>query len=141
MRSQRSASYQNPTPPCRLDQTLLGTHVADAHRPYTSCRPPLRSYELALSFGASMSFYGNSSTKFLNVHHSQRIADNLSKAGWSWGCVSAVDSNGRTIWIADASQRRSAQNDEPLSVVACKAIPYMQVRRHLTTQKLGRLPR
>jgi hypothetical protein len=30
------------------------------------------------------------------------IADNLSKAGWSWGCVSAVDSHGRTIWIADA---------------------------------------
>jgi hypothetical protein len=30
------------------------------------------------------------------------IAENLSKAGWSWGCVSALDSNGRTIWIADA---------------------------------------
>jgi hypothetical protein len=30
------------------------------------------------------------------------IADNLSKAGWSWGCVLAIDSNGRTIWIADA---------------------------------------
>jgi len=30
------------------------------------------------------------------------IADNLSKAGWSWGCVSALDYNGRTIWIADA---------------------------------------
>jgi hypothetical protein len=30
------------------------------------------------------------------------IADNLSKAGWSWGCVSAVDSEGRTIWIVDA---------------------------------------
>ena len=30
------------------------------------------------------------------------IADNLSKAGWSWGYVSAIDSNGRTIWIADA---------------------------------------
>jgi hypothetical protein len=28
------------------------------------------------------------------------IADNLSKTGW--GCVSAVDSNGRTIWIADS---------------------------------------
>src|SRR6266436_1085362 len=53
MRSHRSASYQNPTPPCRLDQTLPGTHVADAHRPYTSCRRPLRSYELALSFEAS----------------------------------------------------------------------------------------
>jgi hypothetical protein len=30
------------------------------------------------------------------------IADNLSKAGWSWGCVSAVDCNGQTIWLADA---------------------------------------
>jgi len=27
------------------------------------------------------------------------IADNLSKTGWSWGWVSAVDSEGRTIWI------------------------------------------
>ena len=30
------------------------------------------------------------------------IADNLSKAGWSWGCVSTVDSRGRTIFVADA---------------------------------------
>jgi len=30
------------------------------------------------------------------------IADNLSKAGWSWGCVSALDTQGHTIWIADA---------------------------------------
>jgi hypothetical protein len=30
------------------------------------------------------------------------IGDNLSKAGWSWGCVSALDSNGRTIFVADA---------------------------------------
>jgi hypothetical protein len=30
------------------------------------------------------------------------IADNLKKAGWSWGCVSAVDSSGRTIFVADA---------------------------------------
>ena len=30
------------------------------------------------------------------------IADNLSKSGWSWGCVSAIDSNGRIIWIVDA---------------------------------------
>jgi hypothetical protein len=30
------------------------------------------------------------------------IADNLGKAGWSWGCVSAIDANGQTIWIADA---------------------------------------
>jgi hypothetical protein len=31
-----------------------------------------------------------------------KTAENLSKAGWSWGCVSALDSRGRTIWIADA---------------------------------------
>jgi hypothetical protein len=36
------------------------------------------------------------------MKHWEIIADNLSKAGWTWGCVSAIDSNGRTIWIADA---------------------------------------
>jgi hypothetical protein len=36
------------------------------------------------------------------VKYWEIIADNLSKAGWSWGLVSAVDSNERTIWIADA---------------------------------------
>jgi hypothetical protein len=30
------------------------------------------------------------------------VADNLKKAGWSWGSVSTIDSQGRTIWIADA---------------------------------------
>ena len=32
----------------------------------------------------------------------ETIADNLKKRGWSYGYVSAVDSNGRAIWIADA---------------------------------------
>jgi hypothetical protein len=36
------------------------------------------------------------------VKYWEIIADNLSKAGWSWGCVSAVDTNGRTIFVADA---------------------------------------
>jgi len=31
-----------------------------------------------------------------------RIADNLSKAGWILGWVSALDYEGRTIWIVDA---------------------------------------
>jgi hypothetical protein len=30
------------------------------------------------------------------------IADNLSKAGWTYGYVSAVDSHGRTTFIAEA---------------------------------------
>jgi hypothetical protein len=36
------------------------------------------------------------------VKYWEIIADNLSKAGWSWGCVSAVDSNARTMFVADA---------------------------------------
>jgi hypothetical protein len=30
------------------------------------------------------------------------IADNHSKAGWTWGCVANVDREGRTIFVADA---------------------------------------
>ena len=36
------------------------------------------------------------------VRYWEIIADNLSEAGWSWGCVSGVDSNGRTIFAVDA---------------------------------------
>jgi len=47
------------------------------------------------------------------------IADNLSEAGWSWGCVSAVDSEGRTLWIVDAhcddGKRFVVHADEKLS--------------------------
>ena len=48
-----------------------------------------------------------------------KVADNLSKAGWSWGCVSAVDSEWRTIWIVDAhrddGKRFVVHADEKLS--------------------------
>jgi hypothetical protein len=36
------------------------------------------------------------------VKYWEIIADRLSEAGWSWGCVSAIDFNGRTIFVADA---------------------------------------
>jgi hypothetical protein len=36
------------------------------------------------------------------VKYWEIIADNLSKAGWSWGCVATVDCHGRTIFVADA---------------------------------------
>ena len=36
------------------------------------------------------------------VKYWETITGNLSNAGLSWGCVSAIDSNGRTIWIVDA---------------------------------------
>ena len=47
------------------------------------------------------------------------IADNLKKAGWSYGYVSAIDSAGRTIWIVDAhrgdGRRFIVHADEKLS--------------------------
>jgi hypothetical protein len=46
------------------------------------------------------------------------IADNRTEAGWSWGCVSALDSNGRTVWIADAhrdGKRFVVRADEKLT--------------------------
>jgi hypothetical protein len=38
----------------------------------------------------------------VRVKYWEIVADNLSKAGWKLGLVLAVDSDGRTIWIADA---------------------------------------
>jgi hypothetical protein len=38
------------------------------------------------------------------VKYWEIIADNLSKAGWSWGCVSGVDSNGQTMFTVDADR-------------------------------------
>lgn len=35
------------------------------------------------------------------VKYREIIANNLSKGGWSWGYVSAIDSKGRTIWSAE----------------------------------------
>jgi hypothetical protein len=46
------------------------------------------------------------------------IGDNLSKAGWSWGCVSAVDSDGQTIFVdahRDDGQRFVVHADEKLT--------------------------
>ena len=60
------------------------------------------------------------------------IADNLSKAGWSWGCVSALDSDGRTIWIAvahrDDGNRFVVRAEENLSTA--KALPKERQPRH-----------
>jgi hypothetical protein len=47
------------------------------------------------------------------------IADSLSNAGWSWGCVSTINSNGQTIFVADAhrddGRRFIVHADEKLS--------------------------
>ena|SRR5438105_2697881 len=62
--------------------------------------PEERRHERSIS----LSNFRDNATQISNgrVKYWEIIADNLSKAGWSWGCVSAVDREGRTIWIADA---------------------------------------
>jgi hypothetical protein len=87
------------------------------------------------------------------------IADNLSKAGWSWGCVSAINSNGQTIWIADAhrddGKRFVVRADEKLTAFielesaihrqpassqsAAQATPMLNsARGHCTSPRRGR---
>ena len=46
------------------------------------------------------------------------LADSLSKAGWNLGWVSALDFQGRTIWIVDADgygKRFIVRSDEILT--------------------------
>jgi hypothetical protein len=51
--------------------------------------------------------------------YSESVADNLSKAGLSWGLVSAIGSNGQTIFVADAycgdGKRLVVRADEKLT--------------------------
>jgi hypothetical protein len=54
------------------------------------------------------------------------IADGLSKAGWSWGLVSAIDLEGRTIWIADA-HRGDGRYQRMNLFSRHKAKPYMKI--------------
>ena len=63
------------------------------------------------------------------------IADNLSKAGWSWGCVSTVDSNGQTIFVADAHR----DNGKQFIVTADeKLTAFLELQR--VTRELFRFP-
>jgi len=91
------------------------------------------------------------------VKHWEIIADNLSTSGWSRGCVSAVDSEARTIWIFDAhrgdGKRFVVRSEEKLTafggiripkishaqasaepVAACQARPYKLRSNSATVQ-------
>jgi hypothetical protein len=62
-------------------------------------------------------FYGKKPAR-RKMKNWEIIADNLSKAGWSWRCVSTINSNGQTI-LADAhrddGKRFVVHSDEKLS--------------------------
>ncbi len=71
------------------------------------------------------------------MRYLESITDNLSKAGWIWGCVSAADSWGRIIWIADAhrgdGKRYIVRADEKLTA-------FLELERavciHLLTEQI-----
>jgi len=58
------------------------------------------------------------------------IANRLRKAGWSLGSVSAIDSQGRTIWIVDAhrgdGKRFIVYSDEKLNA-------FVELKRQVLT--------
>jgi hypothetical protein len=52
------------------------------------------------------------------MNYREIIADNLGRAGWSWGYISALDLEGRTTWIVDAhgyGKRFIVRADEKLT--------------------------
>jgi len=62
------------------------------------------------------------------------VADKLSKAGWSWGCVSAIDPSGQTISIADAHR-----NDGKRFIVRAdeKLTAFMELERAICLRLLS----
>ena len=76
----------------------------DAHRQHANSEAGCRRSRNQLRFYGA--FFGKPSQRargFGNaVKYWEIIADNLSKAGWSLGWVSALDLEGRTMWIVDA---------------------------------------
>jgi hypothetical protein len=75
------------------------------------------------------------------MEHWQRIADNLREAGFSWGCVSALDSEGRTIWIVDAhrgnGRRFVVRADEKLTAFSGTGIGDSHLRQISLTRWLN----
>jgi len=75
------------------------------------------------------SYVGLSSTG--RMKYWEIIADNLKKRGWSYGYVSAIDSEGRTIWIVDAhrgdGKRYVVRADEKLTA-------FMELEKAITAK-------
>jgi hypothetical protein len=61
------------------------------------------------------------------VRYWEIIADNLSN-GLELGCVSALDSNGRTIWIADAHCGDGRESQEISFLTLLRVIEILQLR-------------
>jgi len=104
---------------------------------------------IARSYHFIVAVWSAKAAESRRVKYWEIIADDLSKAGWSLGCVSAIDSNGRTIWIAEArrddGKRFIVRADEKLTAFGnlnrrcslrdlqqkCQVKPYIKARGYL----------
>jgi hypothetical protein len=77
------------------------------------------------------------------VKYWEIIADNLSKAGFSLGWVSAVERKGRTIWIVDAHRevKRFASKEIPARLVSVASWKDVRSRNCYGSQKSPRYSR
>ena len=80
---------------------------------------------------------------FSPVKYWETIAGNLKKAGWSLGWVTAIDSDGRMIWIANAhrdNRRRFVAHADKKLAAHRRSEGYSQTRIfHRNFQRPGRL--
>ena len=82
------------SPLCRASTTLTNNSSASLNLKIIAER---FTYHFAVA-----AWRTNEAECALGMKYWEIIADNLKKAGWSLGYVSAVDCQGRTIWIVDA---------------------------------------
>jgi len=108
----------------RIDKGLeyFGDRLANKHS--SVCNRHLFELEIVHSdsdFGCILrpKFDEQKTRRIRRVKYWEMIADSLSKAGWRWGCVAAVYSRGRTIFVADAhrdnGKRFVGRSDEKLT--------------------------
>jgi hypothetical protein len=71
--------------------------------------------------------------RILPVKYWELVADNLSKAGWSWGYVAAVDREGRTIFVADAHR---GDGKRFISRADDKLTAFLELARMISTHLL-----
>src|SRR5215469_5589611 len=92
-RSQRSSAITS----IRLETERQLSASRDAMNLLSMCgQEPMNSRRLKLR-----TLVGNFGCN-LRLKNWETVADNLREAGWSLGYVSAIDREGRTIWITDA---------------------------------------
>ena len=108
-RSHKVEALKQAAPPVGLKiATVVGVRVCHGHRVHWNCDCAKQQHanrkrcgppDCSRLYHFVIPVWSTKAAHSVKMRHWKIIADNLSKGGWSWGCVSALDSEGRTIWI------------------------------------------